>query len=126
MVNQLKVCSKCKRELPVENFAKRPKTRDGLQYYCRECDSAAHKKWFRSNKSKEKYLKYQAEKQTAWAEANKIKTAAHRAAKAISLVGKKCERCGEKQKLHRHHRDYNKPLEVVILCQPCHEKEHHS
>ena len=32
-----KVCSKCKRELPIEMFGKRKSESDGLQYYCKEC-----------------------------------------------------------------------------------------
>jgi len=35
-----------------------------------------------------------------------------------------CAKCGSKERLHRHHPDYNKPLEVIILCKKCHEEEH--
>lgn len=39
-----------------------------------------------------------------------------------------CEGCGkpprELQKLHGHHEDYSKPLEVVRLCAGCHTKRH--
>ena len=38
-----------------------------------------------------------------------------------------CEDCGhcvEKSKLHRHHEDYSKPLEVRWLCPICHGKRH--
>jgi hypothetical protein len=39
-------------------------------------------------------------------------------------TGSKCEHCGTTEKLRKHHPDYNKPLEVVTLCAPCHRKLH--
>lgn len=38
-----KVCPKCGRELPAEAFNKKARSKDGLQDYCRECNSAANK-----------------------------------------------------------------------------------
>ena len=35
-----------------------------------------------------------------------------------------CEKCGKKTKLHAHHRDYSRPLDVEWFCQPCHRKIH--
>lgn len=35
-----------------------------------------------------------------------------------------CIRCGQINKLHAHHSDYSKPLEVEWLCTLCHGKEH--
>jgi|HubBroStandDraft_5_1064220.scaffolds.fasta_scaffold1449694_2 hypothetical protein len=35
-----------------------------------------------------------------------------------------CSRCGKKARLHGHHADYSKPLEVEWLCHPCHVGEH--
>jgi len=32
----------------------------------------------------------------------------------------RCEGCGEKAKLDRHHDRYDKPLEVTWLCTKCH------
>ena len=36
----------------------------------------------------------------------------------------KCEMCGKKGLLHKHHNDYHKPLEVVWLCPKCHKRTH--
>lgn len=35
-----KICSKCKRELPIENFQKNCAATDGLTCRCKECLSA--------------------------------------------------------------------------------------
>lgn len=36
-----------------------------------------------------------------------------------------CSSCNVKCKPEGHHKDYNKPLEVIWLCKNCHEKLHH-
>lgn len=46
------------------------------------------------------------------------------AVKHVSLDGRVCERCGAERHLRRHHADYTKPLEIEVLCQKCHAKEH--
>lgn len=38
---------------------------------------------------------------------------------------KECSRCGGKQRIQAHHKDYEKPLDVVWLCEQCHRQEHY-
>lgn len=49
-----KVCSKCKRELPIEEFHKDKSKSDGLNCSCKECSSRSNKKYYKDNKEKTK------------------------------------------------------------------------
>lgn len=40
------------------------------------------------------------------------------------LTRKPCERCGEEDAPQMHHADYSKPLQVIWLCELCHENHH--
>jgi len=44
--------------------------------------------------------------------------------KIIISEKKMCEICKNNKAEHRHHKDYQKPLEVRFVCIPCHSKLH--
>ena len=54
---------------------------------------------------------------------DKAHQAIYRAIKKGILTRKPCRDCGEK-KVHGHHPNYKKPLEVIWLCKDCHGAEH--
>jgi hypothetical protein len=48
----------------------------------------------------------------------------HNAIARGDLVRQPCERCGTTERIHAHHDDYTKPLEVRWLCQSHHIQRH--
>jgi ribosomal protein S27AE len=133
-----KECFKCKTVKPLEEFYKHSQMADGHLNKCKECnknDATKHR-----NKNLEKIRAYDRERakeperikatteiNRAWRAEDKRRQVAHNAiARAIrngSLVRIPCIRCGEHKSL-AHHEDYDKPLEVMWLCQPCHKQRH--
>ena len=133
-----KECFKCKTVKPIEDFYKHPKMLDGHVNKCKECnknDCTANR-----NKNIEKFRAYDRKRgkiperakaaqeiSAAWRAKDARRSVAHqRVFKAVrngSLVRQPCIRCGEVKSL-AHHEDYDKPLEVMWLCQPCHKQRH--
>ncbi len=47
-----------------------------------------------------------------------------RAQRAVSLNGERCSDCGSRNWLNRHHEDYSRPTDVILLCAKCHNHRH--
>lgn len=64
----------------------------------------------------------------AFAAKNPEKVRAHllvrRAIARGQLLRGACTDCATTVRVHAHHHDYSKPLSVMWLCQPCHNKRH--
>jgi predicted methyltransferase len=48
----MKICTKCKEEKSLGDFRKQSSTKDGLKYYCKECDDKTAKRYYEKNKKK--------------------------------------------------------------------------
>lgn len=65
-----------------------------------------------------------------WRHENPLIASAHNKMQRAASTGKikspeRCSGCGEpKLRLHGHHEDYGKPLDVVWYCNSCHRKIH--
>ena len=133
-----KSCFKCNTVKPLEDFYKHPQMLDGHVNKCKECnknDVTANR-----NKNIEKVRAYDrtrgkiperiktvTEITRAWRAEDSRRALAHssvaRAIRRGELLRQPCCRCGA-EKTVAHHEDYDKPLEVVWLCQPCHKQRH--
>ncbi len=140
--NESKTCFKCGKEKSRSEFYSHPSMADGLLGKCKECaklDVTQNR-----DKNGDYYRNYdklrllnpnrraqKAESLIRFREKYPEKCRAHNiVAKAIAkgdLIRKNsCEKCGKivdwsiNDKLHAHHEDYSKPLDIIWLCPRCH------
>jgi len=60
-----KVCGRCKKELPKDEFSKSNQTRDGLKSWCKECLRVYHRDWYANKGGREKCkIRYQKNRET--------------------------------------------------------------
>jgi hypothetical protein len=148
----MKICFKCNKPKDRDEFYDHPAMADGKLGKCKECcksDVTKNRKLkiqkyreFDRNRSdlphrvkaRAEYQKTETGKaalqrgKKAWAARNPRKRAAeilfrNRQRYDDSLKPKPCERCGL-IKVHGHHENYDKPLEVVWLCPKHHSQRH--
>ena len=132
-----KTCSKCKRKLPatLEFFHRHTRVKCGLYSQCKPCKNA-HRY---SKKGREVWrAKNKRYRQTPKGVAMLRRKETHRLMKnqAVSKVNGNvrtgalpqiskvaCVKCGEKAAQY-HHPDYDRPLDVLPVCVPCHQAIH--
>lgn len=134
----MKTCSVCEENKPRSEYYSHPRMADGLLNRCKDCHKEAIKKrrleridyyreYDRQRGKRPERAKAAAEISKRWKDQDARITAAHnavaRAVKSGRLKREPCERCGA-EKSYGHHEDYNKKLEVMWLCQPCHKQRH--
>lgn len=133
-----KTCFKCNTVKLLDDFYKHPEMPDGHVNKCKECNKADvrknrldkldhYREYDRKRAKNPERAKAASEIIRAWRQADKRRDACHnavsRAIKNGSLVRQPCIRCGNEKSL-AHHEDYDKPLDVMWLCQPCHKQRH--
>lgn len=125
----MKKCSRCGAEKPLYEFHRRSEYARGprVMSWCRQC----HKNWCAKyrNTHREQLREYQRAYQKRRVEKpeERKKIAARVALRAAIKSGLikqlPCAECGE-PKTEAHHEDYDKPLDVVWLCEPHHSQRH--
>jgi hypothetical protein len=133
-----KECFKCKTIKPLIEFYKHSMMADGHLNKCKICakkDVLEHRKqnlerireYDRARGKLPHRIQLAAEVTKAWRAEDTRRLKAHSAvANAIrsgALTREPCIRCGA-TKSEGHHEDYDKPLDVMWLCTPCHKQRH--
>lgn len=138
-----KTCPACKTEQPLENYYRNKASWDGLQVYCRRC---VYEKYLELTRDPKRLAKRRAQKRAESKSFYKKHREACRASSHASyvrypykvrarskvylairsgtLVKPKtcscCYRTTPPKKLHGHHNNYSRPLDVEWLCTGCH------
>lgn len=133
-----KVCIACLISKQIDDFYTHPMMADGHLGRCKECQKELTR---RSRAARiEHYREYDrargklphriantiAQTKKWYAEDKrrmKCHNAVHRALRNGSLVPKDCAVCGSEKSV-AHHEDYDKPLDVIWLCQAHHKQLH--
>ena len=48
----MKLCSRCKKTQPVDQFGRNTSTKNGLKYFCKQCVNDLHRVWAEENPDK--------------------------------------------------------------------------
>ena len=147
-----KKCRVCGRTLPLCNYGKNKRTRDGLAHECKDCTRTYQRDWYIQNRDRVLLVQrecYERTRAKRLAQRKQYRTNnplifrvhwkvyAHKHPERIiaydavkyaimsgRLVKKPCENCGA-VRVHAHHDDYSKPLDIRWLCVTCHNGFHH-
>lgn len=130
----MKTCTACRTIKPFDDFYDHQGGKMGV---CKGCHKAAVRARARTNPAVQEYDRRRSKTperrahiqlvSKRWREehpdAYKAQTAVGNAIRDGKLKKQPCEICGNK-KVHGHHRNYLKPLEVTWLCARCHHRLH--
>ena len=141
-----KICRTCNIEKDISFFGKHIAEKDGLRRHCKSCRSEEAIMACENNpeyrklraKSALKYQKLHRDKinlyKREYDKKDKIRAQAHRLIaqrvyttrnrKELRIEKKPCEKCNSVYRIHAHHPDYTKPLDVKWLCAKHHGEAH--
>jgi hypothetical protein len=148
-----KQCFKCGEVKPLSDFYRHPRMKDGHVNKCKNCNKKDvrenyklkidYYKEYNSNRAmlphrveaRKEYIQTEVGKRSIlkskqkWTQNNPIKRQAtykvnNAVRDGILIKPETCSECGSGGRIHGHHCDYSKPLDVIWLCPSCHTRWH--
>ena len=135
-------CCRCRQTKPLGDFCRHRGNPLGRSYYCRGCALVHQRAYRRTVKGKISHRRavkkhnqrpeVRERRRQAGAKYAALHLREHRATLKVdwavttgALVRPGvCSACGAKTKIVGHHKDYNKALDVIWLCDSCHSLLH--
>jgi hypothetical protein len=114
-----KKCWCCRQVRPVEDFNPDPSRKGGRHSICKECGRAVRAAHRRANPELVRAYRERPEERAK----QRARDAAKYARRRGRLIAQPCAVCGD-PRVHAHHPNYAKRLEVVWLCQIHHAEVH--
>lgn len=135
----MKNCIECGASKALRDYYAHPKTADGRMGVCVVCHKARMKKRRMTDPRVQEYdLKRSRHPERKakmaiisrqWRIDNpdgyRAHTAVGNAVRDGRLIKQPCVECGSTERLHAHHHDYSKPLDVTWYCALHHHRHHH-
>lgn len=149
---QEKVCFKCGKTKKSTEFYKHPRMADGRLHKCKECTKKDVSRNYRENigyykkyelgrlwlpcriRARDEYTKTESgiinlsKAKKKWKKLNPEKRKAYEilnnAVRDGRVEKKPCAVCNSTYRIHGHHENYDKPLDVIWLCPSCHSMLH--
>lgn len=137
-----KVCTKCDKKIELVNFYKNKNAKDGLMSECKSCKKERGKKllynqefrrkrrlrldrYKKTQKGEIANKKYVVNLRLSRPEVLKARDKVKYAKRIGRLISEPCRICGGNE-VEAHHKDYDKPLDVIWLCKKHHMEEHYA
>jgi hypothetical protein len=131
-----KICFKCNIRKSLDDFYTHKQMRDGHLNKCKMCSrkdvienrtkrATYYREYDNQRTHHYKDPDYQEQYHRRYPNKYKAHNALNNAIKNKQLIKNPCEICGRVSRVHAHHADYSKPLEIRWLC-PVHHKQWHN
>lgn len=130
-----KTCFKCAQRKPLRDFYKHKQMADGHLNKCKECARSDVKRHRNENidriraydreRGSRQNKEYVREYRTRFPNKYRAHAMVRSQMRMGNLAKEPCEVCGSETKVHAHHDDYSKPLNVRWLC-PVHHSQWHA
>jgi len=129
-----KECFKCNEVKCLSEFYVHSEMKDGHLNKCKQCtknDASIHRannlekiRAYDRKRGARQPATHTKEYREKYPNKYKAHSIVNRAIKSGKLFKENCEKCGTNEKIHAHHDDYLKPLNIRWLCAACHSQWH--